>query len=335
MKKVNNNIKFYTFIDILSTYSDENTSISIKEINHHMNNRIGVTLDRRTVYSYIKDMKEVGLDISSYNEETGGYHFINHRLEEHEIRILVDAISASKFVTKKKTIELVEKLSKLNSIYIKKDLTSQVFVDDRSKSKNEEIFINIDKINTAIRNKKQIAFNYYDYNSCINLVPRLNKKNDIKIYTVTPIATILKNENYYLVLVDKRHNDLSNYRVDRMKNVEIIDSDARRLDEIDDCKDGFNPAVYSKKSFKMFPGEESVVEIQFKKNLLNFMIDEFGDGIDIVDNEDGTYNGRFIAKVGKGLARWIFQLGNDAVVVSPHRLKQDIKCELIDMIDLY
>ena len=195
--------------------------------------------------------------------------------------------------------------------------------------------INIDKINTAIRNKKQIVFNYYDYNSCINLVPRLNKKNDIKIYTVTPIATILKNENYYLVLVDKRHNDLSNYRVDRMKYVEIIDSDARRLDEIDDCKDGFNPAVYSKKSFKMFPGEESVVEIQFKKNLLNFMIDEFGDGIDIVDNEDGTYNGRFIAKVGKGLARWIFQLGNDAVVVSPHRLKQDIKCELIDMIDLY
>lgn len=335
MNKVNNSIKFYTFIDILSTYSDENTSISIKEINHHMNNKIGVTLDRRTVYSYIKDMKKIGLDVSSYNGETGGYHFINHRLEEHEIRILVDAISASKFITKKKTIELVDKLSKLNSIYIKKDLIGQVFVDDRSKSKNEEIFINIDKINTAIRNKKQISFNYYDYNSSMDLVPRLNLENEVKRYTVMPIATILKNENYYLVLADKRHDDLSNYRIDRMKNIEVIDSEARCLDDIEDCKGGFNPAIYSKKSFKMFPGEESVVEIQFKKNLLNFMIDEFGDDIEITKNQDETFNGKLIAKVGKGLARWIFQLGKDAVVLRPEKLKVEIKKELLEMSELY
>lgn len=331
MGKPNNNIKFYTFIDILRTYSDENTSISRKEINHHMNNLIGVTLDRRTVYSYINDMKELGLEVSSYNEQTGGYHFINHRLEEYEIRILVDAISASKFITKKKTIELVEKLSKLNSIYIKNNLNSLVFVDDRSKSKNEEIFINIDKINTAIREKKKISFYYYDYNSNMDLVPRLNKENEPKKYTVTPIATILKNENYYLVLADKRHDDLSNYRVDRMKMVEVIDSEARCLDNIADCKGGFNPAIYSKKSFKMFPGEESIVEIKFKKNLLNFMIDEFGDDIEIVDNDDESYNGRFVAKVGEGLARWIFQLGKDAVVISPEKLKNEVKCELLEM----
>lgn len=335
MNKVNNNIKFYTFIDILSTYSDESTSISIKEINHHMNNRIGVSIDRRTVYSYIKDMKELGLEVSSYNEETGGYHFINHRLEEHEIRILIDAISASKFITKKKTLALADKLSKLNSIYIKNDLNSHVFVDDRSKSINEEIFINIDKISKAIRNKKQISFNYYDYNSKMELVPRLNLEKEIKRYTVTPISTILKNENYYLILVSRKHNDLSNYRVDRMKNIEVIDATARCLDDIKDCKDGFNPVMYSKKSFKMFPGEESLVEIQIKKNLLNFMIDEFGDDIEIVDNGDGTYNGRFVAKVGKGLARWIFQLGKDAVVVSPDRLKEEVKFELIEMMELY
>ncbi|GKZ02438.1 hypothetical protein ANS017_03010 [Paraclostridium bifermentans] len=334
-KKFNNNIKFYTFIDILSTYSDENTSISIKEINHHMHNRIGVTVDRRTVYSYINDMKMIGLEVSSYNEETGGYHFINHRLEEHEIKILVDSISSSKFITKKKTIELVDKLSKLNSIYIKKDLSNQVFVDDRSKSKNEEIFISIDKINTAIRDKKKISFCYYDYNSSRDLVPRLNKENVPKRYTVTPIATILKNENYYLVLADKRHDDLSNYRVDRMKGVEILDGEGRCLEGIGDCKGGFNPAIYSKKSFKMFPGEESVVELRFERNLLNFMIDEFGDDIDIVDNDNGSYNGRFIAKVGKGLARWVFQLGKDAVVVSPEKLKVEVRNELMEMLTLY
>lgn len=335
MNKVNNNIKFYTFIDILSIYSDENTSISIKEINHHMDNKLGVTLDRRTVYSYIKDMKEIGLDVSSYNEETGGYHFINHKLEGYEIRILVDAVSSSKFITKKKTVELVDKLSKLNSIYIKKDLSSRVFVDDRSKSINEEIFINIDKINTAIRNKKKISFNYYDYDSNMNLIPRLNGDNEVKRYTITPIATILKNENYYLVLADKRHDDLSNYRVDRMKGIEVLDDDARNLSMVKDCRDGFNPATYSKKSFKMFPGEESVVEIRFNRNLLNFMLDEFGEDISIVDNCDGSYNGRFVAKVGKGLSRWVFQLGKDATVLYPKQLIEELKKELIEMMELY
>ena len=107
----------------------------------------------------------------------------------------MDAMSYSKFINKKKTVELVDKLSKLNSIHIYKDLSSQVFVDDRSKSINEEIFINIDKINIDIRNKKKISFNYYDYDSKMNLVPRLNVDNEVKRYTVTPIATILKNEN--------------------------------------------------------------------------------------------------------------------------------------------
>ena len=335
MSKINNNIKFYTFIDILSTYSDENTSISIKEINKHMYNKIGVTVDRRTIYSYIKDIKKLGLDISSYNEETNGYHFFNHKLEEYEIRILIDAILSSKFITKKKTIELVDKLSKLNSIYIEMDLNNQVFVDDRAKSKNEEVFINIDKINRAIRYKKQISFNYYDYDQKMNLVPRLNLNNKMKKYTVTPISTILKNENYYLILADKRHNDLSNYRVDRMKNIEVLDIKQRDLNEIKECRGGFNPAIYSKKSFKMFPGNENTVEIKFKRNLLNFMIDEFGDDIAIVDNHDGSYNGKFVAKIGKGLARWILQLGNDAKVIAPYELVKAVKQELTDMIKLY
>ena len=138
------------------------------------------------------------------------------------------------------------------------------------------MFINIDKINRAIKDKKQISFNYYDYDQEMNLVPRLNSDNKVKRYIVNPISTILKNENYYLILADKRHNDLSNYRVDRMKNIEVLDIKQRDLNEIKECRGGFNPAIYSKKSFKMFPGNENTVEIKFKRNLLNFMIDEFG-----------------------------------------------------------
>lgn len=335
MSKINNNIKFYTFIDVISTYSDDNTSISIKEINNHMKDRIGVTLDRRTIYSYINDMKFLDLDVSDYNEETRGYNYINHKLEEYEIRILVDAILSSKFITKKKTRELINKLIKLNSIYISNDLHRHVFVDDRAKSINEEIFINIDKISNAIRNRSQITFNYYDYNYEKVLMPRKNSANELKTYILTPIAMILKNENYYLVSADDTHSDLSNYRIDRMKNIKVTDKEARELNDIEDCINGFNSAVYSRKSFKMFPGDERMVKIRFNRNLLNFMIDEFGDNIDIAINNDGSYNGQFIAKVGDGLVRWILQLGRDAIVISPDTLKDSVKKELNEIISLY
>ena len=340
MSKINNNIKFYTFIDVLSNFSDEDNSISIKEINEKLDKRIGITLNRRTIYSYIKDindiydMKQLGLCVTSYDEETGGYHFIGHKLEEYEIKILVDAISSSKFITKEKTDKLIDKLYKLNSVYISID-SSKVFIANRSKSINEEIFINIDKINRAIREKKQISFNYYDYNFIKKLVPRLNNEGNLKVYTATPVSMILKNENYYLVLASNKHSNLSNYRIDRMKNINILDEDARCLDDIKDCKGGFNVALYSKKSFKMFTGEEESVDIKFNSNLLNFMIDEFGDDIEIKKNDDGTYNGRFMAKVGKGLARWILQLGKDAVVLWPSRLKEEVREELVQMVNLY
>mgnify|MGYP004531949923 CR=1 FL=1 len=108
----------------------------------------------------------------------------------------------------------IDKVSSLNSVYISKDF-------------NRKIFINIDKINNAIKDKKQISFNYYDYNFEKDLVPRLNKEGDLKVYRATPVSMILKNENYYLVLASNKHNDLSNYRVDRMKNINILDEDAR------------------------------------------------------------------------------------------------------------
>ena len=334
-KKLTNNVRFYTFIEVMSKYSDENISLSTAEINQHMKNLIGVELDRRSIYRYIKDMQDIGFDISSYDGESGGYKLIGHRLEEFEIKILIDAVVASRFITRKKSKELVEKLSNLNSIYIYKDLKRDIFIDDRSKSINEEIFINIDRINYAIKHGNQISFNYFDYNYNKQLTPRFNKDGSLKDYRVTPISMILKNENYYLILADQKHNDLSNYRIDRMKNIKVLDEEKRDLTLIDDCRKSFNVATYSKKCFKMFAGEESDVVIRFNSNLLNFMIDEFGEDIEISNNNDNTYNGRFIAKVGKGLARWIFQLGNDAKVLYPNSLKEEVKKELMEMVELY
>ena len=175
----------------------------------------------------------------------------------------------------------------------------------------------------------------YDYNHNKELEPRLNNNNNIKVYKVNPVSIILKNENYYLILFGDKHSDLSNYRIDRMKNIKVIDEDRKSLNSIEECKYGFNPIIYSKKSFKMFPGRESEVTIKFNKNLLNFMIDSFGDDIVIEVNEDNSYNGRFTAKIGEGLVRWILQLGSDGVVVTPKYLRELVKEEVAKLNNIY
>ncbi|QJA07659.1 WYL domain-containing protein [Romboutsia sp. CE17] len=335
MSKVNNNIKFYTFIKILSKYSDENVALSTSDINNFMKKYINVGIDRRTIYRYIDDMDKLGFDISKYDNEDKGYKLIGHKLEEYEVKIISDAIASSRFITKKKTEELIDKILKFRAIYTKRDIDRNIFIDDRCKSVNEEIFINIDKINTAIRDKKKIIFNYYDYNYKKELSPRLNSDNKIKVYKVNPVSIILKNENYYLILFGDKHNDLSNYRIDRMKNIKIIEEDRKNLECIEECKDGFNPIIYSKKSFKMFPGTESEITIKFNKKLLNFMIDSFGDDIVIDINEDNSYTGRFMAKIGEGLVRWILQLGSDGVIIKPEYLRDLVKEEVVKLNKIY
>ena len=114
MKRVNNNIKFYTFIDILRTYPDENVSLSIREIQHHIKKRLGVMIDRRTIYSYIKDMKALGMDVSDYDKSKEGYYLSSNYFKVEEIRVLADAVLTSNFITKDKTIELLDKLKAFN-----------------------------------------------------------------------------------------------------------------------------------------------------------------------------------------------------------------------------
>ena len=120
-----------------------------------------------------------------------------------------------------------------------------------------------------------------------------------------------------------------------MKNIKVIDEDIKRLDDIQECKGGFNPVIYSKKSFKMFPGRESEVTIKFNKNLLNFMIDSFGDDITVYINEYDSYTGKFMAKIGEGLVRWILQLGTDGIVVKPRYLKDLLKEEVEKLNKIY
>lgn len=348
--KISNNVKFYHFIKILSTYSyinphtevsKENKSdhmiLSIKEINEKMMDVINQKLDRRTIYKYMEDLKQLGFEVSMFEDNEIGYAIVTKNIEPYELRILVDSVSSNRFITKKKTKEIVEKLSNLQNGYVGYNLNKQVFIDDRSKSSNEEILYSIDNIDEAINRQKKISFNYYDYNYKKELVPRTQKNSiNIKTYIGTPVGLILKEDYYYVIVNHDKYDDLTNYRVDRMKNVQVLDEDAKLLEIINSCEDGyFNAAIYSKQNFKMFSGKDCEVILQIKPWLLNLVIDELGEDVEIYRIDDNNYKVNFKAKFGIGLTKWILQLGVDAKVIAPNELIDDVKENLEKMICLY
>ena len=289
--RVNNNIKFYTFIDILRTYSDENISLSIREIQHHMQKRLGVMIDRRTIYSYIKDMKALGMDISDYDKTKEGYYLSSNYFEPDEIRILADAVLTSNFVTKEKTKELLEKLRSFNSIYNDREFLRDIFVEDVSKSINEEVFSNISKVFEAIKLGKKIRFNYCDYDYYRSLVHRLDDSGMPMVYKKNPVYVVLRNSSYYFVCMDEEEGVLEHFRVDRMLDVSVIyDEEMDKSLKIDELRDSLNNMTYLTQNVRLIPGKDIMVVIEFKEKVLNHILEKMGEYIYIMEKDNHHNN---------------------------------------------
>lgn len=307
MKRVSNNIKFYTFIEILKTYSDENVSLSIKEIQHHMRKRLGVDVDRRTIYAYIKDMKTLGIDVSDYDKSKEGYYINSNCFEPGEVRILADAVLTSNFVTKRRTQAILEKLKSFNSIYQNKDFLKDVYIEDIPKSTNEEIFVSMDRISEAIKFSRKIRFNYCEYNYFKELECKVDENGNLREYVKSPVYMVLRNKNYYLVCADEDSEVFQHFRIDRMLNVSVIgDEKIMDLSGFEDCRNASCRNINGKNinnlnliQFGMecmssntnaFTKRRNIVIVEFKKNLMNYLLDEFGDSIYIMEKENYKNN---------------------------------------------
>lgn len=239
MGKVSNNIKFCAFINILRTYSSEDVSISIKEINDHMKKKLGITLDRRTMYAYIKDMRQIGLEVSGYDKEKEGYFLKDFFFKEYELKLLMDSVKASKFITKKKTEELLEKISTLNFIFRGRIVESNVFIDDTGKNINEKIYDNLNLINEAITQNKKITFIYChnDFNRGLGCNEGDDNGRHLK---VNPISMVNNHENYYLVSIQDNFEEIIYYRVENMKSIEILEEEMKDPSFIEKFSYGLN-----------------------------------------------------------------------------------------------
>ena len=247
-------LKILYILKWLSERTDEEHAMSGQEIIDALE-REGITAERKSIYSDVQALRDFGYDIITTKKRgNSGYYMASREFELAELKLLVDAVQATKFITVKKSKDLIEKLEKLCSRNDARQLQRQVYVSDRNKNSNESIFYSVDDIHKAIQGNKRIRFKYYDWGAD----KQMHFRKDGSFYEVSPYFLVWNDENYYLVAYDEKAGIIKHYRVDKMHSLSVLKKDRAGNDEVKKM----NPALYSQQNFGMFSGEERMVTLQ-------------------------------------------------------------------------
>lgn len=317
MSGVNNNrIRILYVKKILEQMTDEDHPMNTTEIIKHLN-AYGIECERKTLYGDIEALKTVGVDIESNPAKNSGYYVASRDFELAELKLLVDSVQSSKFITHKKSLELIKKIEGLSNIYDSRELNRQVYVKNRIKSMNESIYYNVDKIHNAIDQNSDIRFKYFEYDIKGN---RVFKKNGVK-YEISPHALTWDDENYYMIGYDKEAGIIKHYRVDKMMEIEL-NGKSRSGTE---CFEKMDMSKYTNTLFSMFGGEICNVTMRFANSLSGVVIDRFGKQVMMIPDGDGHFKINVDLAVSPHFFAWIFGLGNKARIISPEKVVKQMK----------
>lgn len=273
----------------------------IDELSHY-----GINIERKAIYNTVDNLIAFGIDIKQSKVKPKGYYVASRDFDIPELKLLIDAVQSSKFITEKKSIELINKIKQLTDKNSADKLQRNVQISNRVKSINEHIYYNIDKIHLALSQKKKISYQYCEYSLNKELITR----KDGKYYVYNPISLIWDDEYYYLIVYDDRHDSFLHFRTDKMRNVEILD------DSIVIPETPFIAADYAKQVFSMFGGEPHEVTLRVSNSLIGVFIDKFGKDIIITKNKE-TFDVTVNVAVSSSFFGWLFQLGNKAKIIKP------------------
>ena len=318
-KGTNQKFKLYRLSQIMLRETDEEHGLTIGQIKEKLEG-YGITADRKSLYDDMAALGELGIDIKK--EQAGRscyYHVVTKQFELPELKLLVDAIQSSKFITVKKSNSLIKKLTSLASRYEAMQLDRQVFVSGRIKTMNESIYYNVDAIYNAIAQNCRIRFEYLMWNIKKELVPR--RQTD---YMVSPWGLSWNDENYYLVAFDSEAGKIKHYRVDKMRRIRLLEE---KRDGQEHFK-RFDLAAYTKKNFGMFGGEEQSVRIQFDNQMVGVFIDRFGKEIEIYPVDENCSETIVKVAVSNQFFGWIFALGDSVKIVSPKSVVEQFDAEI-------
>ena len=312
---------------ILTEETDEEHILSAAELEKILDRRHDIKADRRSLYNDIDTLKEFGIDIVTVKGADHGYYVTGRDFELAELKVLADSIQVSRFITRKKSEELIKKLKLLTSVHQAKQIQKQITLTGRPKATNETIFYNVDAIHTAIFKDRQISFQYAEWD--LNKTLRLKKNG--ALYRVSPFALIWDDENYYLVAYDQNSGEERHYRVDKMRNIEITGDAREGKRQIRD----FDAVDFGKKTFGMFGGSDEDVTLCAPNTMAGILIDRFGRDIMLIPEDEEHFHTTVRITVSPQFFGWLAALGNDVTITKPESVRNRFASYLEDIMKEY
>ena len=315
----NQRLKMLYLVKIFTEETDDKHALSLQEIADRLD-ACGVNADRKTLYKDFAELEKFGLEILS--ERVGRnmlYHLTTRQFELPELKLLVDAVQSSKFITERKSRQLIKKLESLVSVHEARQLQRQVLITGRIKAMNESIYYLVDMLHEAINTDRQIRFQYFRWN--------VRKEQELRRngawYQVSPWSLLWDDENYYLAAYDSQEGIIKHYRVDKIVRLSVTDAPREGKKEFQKL----DPAAYSRSVFGMFGGELTRVTLEGRADMVGPLIDRFGKDITIIPQEDGRFTATVEVAASRHFIGWIIALGDGVRITGPASLVEEMRAE--------
>lgn len=306
-------MKLLFMIQMLKEHTDEHHVLTTQEIIEKLAAN-DIHAERKSIYDDIRTLQDFGYDIMQADSRNGGGYWLGSReFELPELKLLVDAVQSSRFITTRKSRELIKKLEQKVSRHDAGKLQRQVYVAGRIKTENESVYYSIDNIHRAIQENRQIRFTYMDWNLKKQLLPRPNGEKK-----VSPWALIWQDENYYLAAFDSEDKIIKHYRVDKMGKVEVADESREGVEQFSTI----DLTSYTNQTFGMYGGREETVTLQMPNRLIGVVLDRFGKDADIRPMENDTFRVRAKVAVSGQFYGWLAGIGREVSIESPAAVRE-------------
>jgi len=318
-KGENQKLKMLYLVKILSEETDDEHSLTTQDIITKLA-KYDVNAERKALYRDFEELKAFGLDIISEQIGRNVYYHLGHRdFELPELKLLVDSVQSAKFITEKKSKDLIKKLEALVSKYEAKHLQRQVVISGRVKTMNESVYYNVDAIHEAISSDKQIRFQYFQW----TVKKKMELRKDGAWYVLSPWGLMWDDEYYYMLAYDAEDEMIKHYRVDKMLNIDIVD--CKR--EGQEAFKSFDMPRYSKSLFGMFSGEQTSVTLEGTNDMVGVLIDRFGKDIMLHSIDEEHFSAIVEVAISKQFLGWVIALGENIRITAPKTVVEQIQEE--------
>ena len=323
-KSDNQKLKIFYILDYLEAHSNEKNPVRASDLITMLDRNHNIRCDRKTVYSDIAALQQYGVDIVSLPGKNGGYYIASRNFELPELKLLIDAVQSSRYLTEKKSRELIEKLCSQCNEQDAKLMRRTVLVSGRVKSMNETIYYNVDAIQEAIAQNKQISFRYFDWDF------GGKRKYRDKEYLASPYGLCQDHENCYLLAFSSRYG-ITSYRVDRMTDIQLTKENRIPCPELT----GKALHDHANRLFQMYSGDALDVKMRFHKSLLNVVIDRFGRDTMLIPDGEDYFNFTVKVAISPMFLSWVIGFGAKAKILYPQSVADACKALCMEAMSQY